>query len=658
MGEMNAWNPNSSQLEFDGKFWKTSFYLEPGIYQYLLVLDGKQQLDPSLKDSISNNIGGFNSFLTVGEIEKSKIPYLFTKTFKNNKITIGTENSPEKVIVFYQNYELDQRFVSVKENEIEIKIPSNADNFERSYIRVWSYNEYGVSNDIKIPLQKGKVVENTNQLKRSDYETAIMYNVFVDRFYDGDESNNRKVGGNVLPPADYHGGDIAGVIEKINEGYFDKLGINTIWLSPIVKNVEGEYGLWKNPRTAFSAYHGYWPISFTEIDDRMGTRENFKEMVDLAHSKQMNVLVDYVAHHVHEQHPVYLENKNWATDLILPDGSLNTERWDDHRLTTWFDIFLPTLDNSIPEVYEMISDSAVYWITEYGIDGFRHDAAKHVPLIFWSVLTKKIKEQVLTKEDRVIYQIGETYGTPELIGSYVNSGMLDAQFDFNLYDAISTALAIDNSFSTVENTLNQSLKTYGWHNLMGNITGNQDRGRFISYATGTLKFDEDAKLAGWTREITVGSPVGYDKMAMLMAFINTIPGIPVIYYGDEIGMPGGNDPDNRRMMRFDMLSDNEVHLWNTTAALNKLRRSSMALTFGNFKFLKVEDDIMVYQRTYFNEIAVVFFNKNTDNQTITVEIENRFNASKLIPKFSNEVKVSGNTITVELKPYSFEILMN
>ena len=107
--------------------------------------------------------------------------------------------------------------------------------------------------------------------------------------------------------------------------------------------MEGPYGLWPEPKTRFSAYHGYWPISFTLVDDRKGTSEELHELVKTAHDNDMNILLDFVANHVHEEHPWYKANKDLATDLYLPDGRLNTELWDEQRLTTWFDVFLPSL---------------------------------------------------------------------------------------------------------------------------------------------------------------------------------------------------------------------------------------------------------------------------------------------------------------------------
>lgn len=660
MGEMNSWNPENTYLEFGQGVWTTLIEAEPGEYQYLLVLDNEQQLDPNNSSQVSNNMGGFNSLMSVGKVDDSKLPVLYTKSFSDNKIIIGTSEKIGNIKVFFQNFELTDAYIKKNKSTYEIRIPSQAKESLRAYIRVWASNKYGFSNDIKIPLNNGKVLDNKNDILRTDYEAAVIYNVFIDRFFDGNPDNNRPINKPELvnPKADYMGGDIKGVIDKSISGFFDELGVNTIWLSPIVKNVEGAYGQWPNPETKFSAYHGYWPISLTQIDDRFGTKEDFKSLVDILHDDNKNIILDYVAHHVHESAPLFKENPDWVTDLYLPDGTLNTERWDDHRLTTWFDIFLPTLDNSRPEVYNLVSDSAVFWIEEYGIDGFRHDAAKHVPLVFWRTLTKKIKTQIERKNDKKIYQIGETYGTPELISSYINTGMLNAQFDFNVYDAISTALSVGNSFKSVENQLKTTFKYYGTHNLMGNITGNQDRGRFISYAGGTLDYSEDAKLAGWTRNIDVGDSVAYKKSAMLFAFITTIPGIPVVYYGDEIGMPGGNDPDNRRMMKFENLMPKQKELRNIVSELIKFRTSSLPLIFGDFKFLFVKDDVMVYQRNYFGKLVIVAFNNSNTNQKIIIELPKEYDYSAVKTKYNSSFKLKNKSFELELKAASFEIIFN
>ncbi len=656
-GQMNDWNPAKTVLELkDGKY-ETYMWLNPGKYQYLFVLDGKETLDPANPNSEDNNIGGRNSIIVVGNNIDSLKPTISTDNIDKD-FTIKVSNKFDELFVFWENYRLVKEFISIEGNSITIRIPENAKNIKRSTIRVWTFNEYGVSNDVFIPLDFGNVVSNVAQLDRTDKQSQILYFLMVDRFFDGNPANNKPVKDpEILPKANHFGGDIAGVSQKLKDGYFDSLGINTIWLSPITQNPLGAWGLYKNPRTKFSGYHGYWPISLTKVDFRFGTSDELHNLISLAHQKGMNIILDYVAHHVHSEHPAWKEHSDWFTSLYLPDGTMNTERWDEYRLTTWFDVFMPTLALDKPEVYEPMSDSALFWIKEYDIDGFRHDATKHIPEPFWRRLTQKIKQQL--PADKSVFQIGETYGSRELINSYIGSGMMDSQFDFNVYDDAVAVFAKPNvSFSNLNSSLLESLGYYGYHNLMGYISGNQDRARFISYAGGSLKFDEDAKFAGWTRNIEVGDPVAYKKLCMLNAFNMTIPGVPTIYYGDEFGSPGGNDPDNRRLMKFNGLNSDEKSTIDFTKKIVNIRKNNLALIYGDFMPLLVEQDVYAFARGYFTNRVVVVFNKGNQAKEVNITIPNDYKGKGFTASFGSTFTLTGNKLSLKMVENSFEILIS
>jgi len=658
-GEFNGWNPNATSLQKNGDQWETTLTLAPGEYQYLIVADGKEMLDPNKEDSVSNNIGGYNSLLEVGKYKNLQKPHLYAKSTNNGHVSIGYENDITNYFVLGQNKILPNSLVELNNNELNITVPEALKHKKRTYIRVFASNDDGISNSVRIPLDKGRIMLDADKLTRTDFEAATIYNVFTDRFNDGNPDNTWKIDDeSIHPKANYFGGDIEGIIEKINDGYFSNLGINTLWVSPLVKNPEEAYGMYPNPKTRFSGYHGYWPVSFTQLNPHFGTEEDLKRLVETAHANDMNVLLDFVANHVHEDHPVIKANPDWKTNLYLPDGSLNTENWDSHRLTTWFDTFMPTLDLTKPEVTNMLTDSAVYWIKEYNLDGFRHDATKHVPEIFWRTLTQKLRKEVVIPENRRLYQIGETYGSPELIGGYVNSGQLNAQFDFNVYDALVATLASDKGFEALVNEIHKSLKYYGAQHIMGNITGNQDRARFISYASDALSFDEDAKKAGWTREIKVENPVGYEKLEMLNSIVATIPGLPVIYYGDEIGMVGGNDPDNRRMMRFNNLKKEEQEVKKATAGLLNFRQKALPLIFGDFKVLHLENNQLVYQRRYFDEVVIVALNDS--KELVSIKFDDPFSKKQTdyYTLRESEYKKEKGEIHLNIPPYSYEVVTN
>lgn len=651
-GEFNAWNASQTILQKNETGFATTINLSPGRYQYLMVVDGKEMRDPANKDSVDNGIGGWNSVVNIAKPDLAKLPNLSTDSFTDHAVTLSFTNKPEQVMVYWQNFLVSE--VTVADKKLTIEIPAEAAALKRSFFRVWASNEEGISNDVLIPLEQGKVLQQASQLQRSDKEAQVLYFMMVDRFNNGKKENDEPVKDKTInPKANYYGGDLTGITAKIKDGYFTRLGINTLWLSPITQNPKGAYGKYPTPATTFSAYHGYWPISLQQIDYRFGNKTEFEELLSVAHANNMNVILDYVAHHIHQEHPLYKQKPEWFTSLYLPDGSINTERWDDQRLTTWFDLFLPTLDLRKPEVVGPMTDTAMFWLEQYDLDGFRHDASKHIDLLFWRELTKKVKSRVVQPSGKSIYQIGETYGSRELVSSYVNSGMLDGQFDFNVYDdAVATFARDEVPFSRLITSTQESLDYFGDHHLMGNVTGNQDRARFISYADGSVRFDEDAKLAGWTRKIEVKDSLAYNKLQSLTAYMMILPGVPVIYYGDEIGDPGGNDPDNRRMMRFDQLNSLEDKTRNITTQLVQLRRNNLALVYGDWNIESVSKDQVVIRRKYFSNEVYILFNKANNAAEVSFDLaSDNFKAN-----FGHTLQTVNGKVVINLPPASFEIL--
>ena len=660
MGDMNDWNPAKNYLKQKDKLWETDFLLYPGKYQYKFVIDGKQILDPANPESVDNNIGGYNSLMHVGSVMPLGAPFLYTDKTEKNKITIGIQNKTKEVFVFWQNYRLNEKFFKIDSAGIEITIPKKAKEYERSFIRILAYNGAGTSNTILVPMSNGKVITDISNLSRSDKQAMIIYFLMVDRFKNGDVKNDAPLKDkDVDKKLNFFGGDLTGILQKVDDGYFSDLGINTIWISPITQNPLDAWAEYPPPHRKFSGYHGYWPITLTTVDHRFGTGEELKKLVSEAHDKKMNVLLDYVANHVHQESAIFKQHPDWATPLILPNKQKNIRLWNEQRLTTWFDEFLPTLDLSKPEVYNMMSDSAIFWLKEYNIDGFRHDAAKHVPEVYWRTLTKKINEEIVIPENRGIYQIGETFGSRDLIRSYINPGKMDAQFDFSVYFDATNAFNKDNaSLKDLNYSVYESFSYFGSHHLMGNITGNQDLTRFISYASGAMTQSENAGKAGWERDIEVQDTLGYYKLASLMAFNMTIPGIPVIYYGDEFGMPGAGDPDNRRMMRFDSLSKFEVWMKSMTTKLAHLRSNNLPLIYGDFRTIEVSDKAWVFMRSYFDKVVFVIFNKDKVSKKIDFIVPEKYATSRFISNFRNNFILEKNKITLTLKGNSFEIITN
>ena len=271
----------------------------------------------------------------------------------------------------------------------------------RSYLRVFAEDDEYLFNDLLLPMENGKIITDAAQLNRHDAQAQVLYSLMIDRFENGNKANDWKMNSpEVLDIVDYQGGDLAGITQKISDGYFEQLGANTLWISPITQNPWDAWGCYpfKNGNkydasktyTKFSGYHGYWPIYATVLDSRFGTPDELRTLLDSAHAHAINVVLDYVANHMHINSPTLQAHPDWHTDSILPDGTRNFELWDEARLTTWFDKHIPTLDLEREEVCEQMTDSALYWLAAYDLDGYRHDACKHIPEGYWRMLGQKI----------------------------------------------------------------------------------------------------------------------------------------------------------------------------------------------------------------------------------------------------------------------------
>ena len=559
------------------------------------------------------------AIVVLGGNRDTKGSYMSTTVVEDGRIVVEATQPVVEAIAMWQNKAIEG--VEIEGSTIRVAVPNCAKNYDRSVVRIFAASEAGRFNDILLPLERGEVVTSADDIRRQDAQSQILYSLMIDRFNNGNTENDWKINSpEVLDKVDYQGGDLAGITAKIEDGFFTDLGITTIWISPITQNPYDAWGQNVNPDTKFSGYHGYWPIYSTVVDKRFGTEEELRTMLSTAHDTEMNVILDYVANHLHINSPVLQEHPDWTTDLILPDGRENIALWDEQRLTTWFDKHIPTLDLEREEVCEPMTDSALHWVRNFDFDGFRHDACKHIPLNYWRMLSHKMKSEM---PDRPLWQIGETYGSVELIGSYVKTGMIDSQFDFNLYHTSRDVIVDTNrSMRDIAYVVEESEAAYGSHHTMGNITGNHDKPRFISIAGGDMPlWGIDDKAEGWHREVVVGDmEKGHAGLQLMKAIIATVPGVPCIYQGDEYGVPGANDPDNRDMMTFEGYNDYQVKEYAQTKALMQYRRGSMPLMYGDYRTLYVDDAAWIFLRHYMGEWVVVAMNVRGEARVVEAQL--------------------------------------
>ncbi|MBU0528430.1 hypothetical protein KKF86_01560, partial [bacterium] len=306
-----------------------------------------------------------------------------------------------------------------------------------------------------------------------------------------------------------------------------------------------------------------------------------------------------------------------------------------------------------PEGINQVVDDAIWWLETFNLDGFRQDAVKHVPHTFWKQLTAEMKLKFPNKH---LYQIGETFGSDELILDYVNPGELDAQFNFAIYFNARVQFASDNpEFSGLKEILDINLNTYHPVNLMGNITSSHDQLRFIGIADGQVSFSDDGTERTFSNPPDeVQNESSYSKLANFHAFNISIPGVPVVYYGEEIGLMGVGDPGNRRPMRFGVdISENERSLFNKIAELNNLRNQYPSLALGDLEIIKAEGPILILEKSYFGEKIIVAINNGSVNKSVESDIK----YGKLKNLLTGElIYINDRKFELNIQPYSYTFL--
>lgn len=669
-GQFNSWDRHNlpmNDTNGDG-ILETKIPLDPGRYEYKFYVDGKELIDPENPVKVSNGMGDFNSVKVIEEESTDKMfLHLLGKEERDNEIILKFffENfdrsnfvNPGDIIALFDNQKFSSEQIRIEGREITLSLQKEKLNGEHS-VRI-AVNRMGKHSNIQtVQLYDGVIAGTSGQRTLND---QIIYCIMIDRFNNGDPSNDNPIQHDSLfSPANYLGGDLKGIINKIEEGYFTKLGVNTFWISPIVDNTNNAYREFPPPHRYYTGYHGYWPVSSNKVEEKFGDMNLARELVQKAHNNSINVLWDYVSHHVHKEHWMWKDHRDWFGTLNLPDGRLNLRLWDEYRLTTWFEPYMPSFDftNSY-EALEFMTDNAVWWLKVTGADGFRHDAVKHVPNKFWRMLTRKMKSEIEVPLNKKLYQIGETFGGIDLINSYVNNGQLNAQFNFNLYDvAIPTFLDESASFKLLDYQMQKSFQVFGYNNLMGNIMDSHDKIRYMAYADGDLEINDGrAGEIAWTNPPKVDNPSSYEKLKLHLAYLLTIPGTPVIYYGDEIGMTGAADPDNRRMMRFgDELNEFEKQTLEDVSKLIHLRKEHSALRYGDFLTLQADENIYAYLRSDMNERILVILNKSLTEQSINLNLPGIYNLNKFVDLMTREsFAINNHKISFALNSTGFRIL--
>ena len=364
-------------------------------------------------------------------------------------------------------------------------------------------NEYSTSVQVEVTARTRK------NAKDFDWDESVIYFMVTDRFFDGNESNNTASGAKTYGKDNaglYHGGDFAGITQKLD--YLEDLGINTIWITPIVENIPGvtvtDTGKEDVPYNA--AYHGYWASDFTKLNPTLGTKEEFQTLIDQAHNRGIRIMVDIVVNHA-----------GYDTDfgdMIRSGEDIVSGSDQKDSLSN-----LPDFKTEDPAVSAQLVKWQTQWVKDFGIDYFRVDTVKHVENDTWAEL-----KNALTKTDPNFKMIGEYAGGGYASnGNTLGTGEMDSDLDFDFNDQ--AANFVKGNISSVENFLASRNSALNNTYMTGQFLGSHDEDGFKQkLLDGGMK--EDAATAA----------------SMVAASLQiTAKGQPVVYYGEEIGLTGLNN---------------------------------------------------------------------------------------------------------------------
>lgn len=370
-------------------------------------------------------------------------------------------------------------------------------------------------------------------------DNACFYQIFVDRFFQGDTHKDTSYinlpWGQIPNPKSFAGGDLRGIRQKLP--YLQELGINALYLTPIFKSISN---------------HKYDIQDYFTVDAMFGSNEDFADLVGAAHGKNIRVVIDAVFNHVSDRCSQFRDVlKKGKKSKYFHWFIIHGDEVDQQKVNyECFSIcnYMPKWNTSNPEVQDFLISIAVHWIKEYHIDGWRLDVSDEVSHNFWRRFRQAVKEA-----DPECVIIGENwhnanaYLQGDQYDSIMNYAFTKACLDFFAFDALDA--------SGFAEKLNELLmrNTDTVNNMMLNLLDSHDTHRFFTQVGENLTKLESA-------------------LAVLYLFV----GAPCVYYGTEIPLPGGYDPDCRRTMDWDW-AENHPSTWKLIQKLAKLKKEEPAL---------------------------------------------------------------------------------
>jgi cyclomaltodextrinase len=594
VGGFNAWDKARHPLTAgpDGT-WTATLAIEPGVYDYLFVLNGNKWVpDPHapLKPDLNGNK---NSVLMVQPEAFDKYPGKKGDGRITHEAVLHRPLPADSMRVNERSFGVFLRTRTKDVSRVQLHLEGAKPIAMRVVRQTELYDTWyakapisGISN-YHFELQDGGTTLRYPEVEAfsqafGDYplpsppdwvRDAVFYQIFPDRFANGDPSNDRPgtVRWGTKPrPSTWMGGDLQGVLNHLN--HITELGATAIYFNPVFQTI---------------SYHGYDTVDYKRIEPTWGTNELFADLVRQSHSLGLRIMLDGVFNHSNTNHPFFLDliekgekssYASWYYPLKFPidtsEGQQTYRGWAGVRS-------MPKLNTSNPDVQEFVADVGSFWIREYGIDAWRLDVADEVDPACWRVFRSAVRDA-----NPQAYILGEAWHDPR---PWVQGDQHDATMNYQWRKAVldlfaNRSIGVKEFESQLRNS--RELIPESTVGVQFNVLGSHDTPRLLTLMGGNVA-----------------------RMKQAVAFQFCYPGVPSVYYGDEIGLTGGHDPDCRKGMTFDRRRWNK-DIYEHFSSMIQLRTSSNALRRGAYKtrFLDQKSQLFGFERVHGKERVKVLFN--------------------------------------------------
>ncbi len=461
---------------------------------------------------------------------------------------------------------------------------------------------------------------------QADWRDSILYFVIVDRFADGDTSNNAAA--DPTAKGAFHGGDLRGLRQQLDE--LAELGVTALWITPVVKNIDGFVTGAGFPDWG---YHGYWADDFYRIDPRFGSEEELSALVEDAHARGIKVLLDVVYNHA-----------GYGSSYLSAPATRDWFRTEDAGTCGSDDLTsclagLPDFRTELPEVRDYLMDAHLGLAARVGLDGFRLDTVKHVTHDFWQEHRRRVDAEL----GEGFFLVGEVWGG--------DAGSLDPWFAGDEMDA-----GFDFSFQG---------------SAVGFLLGRGRPVAFNRYLEKRHEVREGYHLAHFLSSHDVrgaldllSGDVGLFRLAALLQF--TVSGIPTVYYGEEVARPGGDWPENRSDMPWGGRDvqpgaglPRDEALREDYRRLIALRRAHPALWRGSHEGVHFDKDLLVFRRVdpESDDLVMVALNRGVEPVTAEIEVPPAWSGRRLRDVWGMApVSADGERLELQIAARSARIL--